>query len=111
MISTHILDLTSGRPAAGVVVELAKKNDEKSGADWHRLAETITNADGRIQFDIESAAGVYCLTFKIEDYLRKQNLEPFFTVAPVTFQISDTKRKYHIPLLLSLYGYSTYRGS
>lgn len=107
MISTHILDLNLGLPAIGVQVELEKK----AGAQWETLHETVTNADGRIQFDVAAAAGTYRLIFKIDDYFKKQKMTPFFIVAPVTFQISDTKRKYHIPLLLNNFGYSTYRGS
>ncbi len=107
MISTHILDLNLGQPASGVMVELEKK----AGDDWQTVKESATNADGRIQFDIAAATGEYRLTFKIEDYFLKMKLAPFFTVAPVTFKISDTKRKYHIPLLLNSFGYSTYRGS
>lgn len=107
MISTHILDLNLGLPAAGVSVEL----ETGSGDKWRSLKSEKTNADGRIQFDVKPEAGHYRLTFKIEEYFKKQKQEPFFTVAPVTFHITDVKRKYHIPLLLSSFGYSTYRGS
>lgn len=107
MISTHVLDLNSGMPAQGVQVSLEKLN----GKDWKTLSEEETNSDGRIAFACESKEGTYRLTFQLKDYFAKNKTEAFFTVAPVTFQISDTKRKYHVPLLLNSFGYSTYRGS
>jgi 5-hydroxyisourate hydrolase len=107
MISTHVLDLNSGMPARGVQVTLEKQ----SGKDWEKLSDEETNSDGRIVFSCESKAGIYRLTFQLENYFTKNKIEPFFVVAPITFKISDIKRKYHVPLLLSSYGYSTYRGS
>ncbi len=107
MISTHILDLNSGLPAKDVAVQLEKQ----SGDTWKLIADERTNGDGRIAFNCSAEAGIYRLTFQLEEYLQKNKLAPFFVVAPVTFNISDTKRKYHIPLLLSPFGYSTYRGS
>ena len=107
MISTHILDTSLGHPAAGVVVELAKHD----GKSWMDLGIEKTNEDGRIVFDCPKEKGVYRLKFKTEDYFKKNNVVPFFIVAPVVFEISDISRKYHIPLLLNPYGYSTYRGS
>ena len=107
MISTHILDLNLGTPALGVSVQLEKK----SGETWNQIAFDITNADGRILFQSANEPGIYRLNFQIEDYFKKFNVVPFFVVAPVVFQISDTTRKYHVPLLLSSYGYSAYRGS
>jgi 5-hydroxyisourate hydrolase len=107
MISTHILDLTRGMPASGVPVRLEKKTDNS----WKVIAEAATNDDGRIVFQCQPVAGMYRLFFNIENYLRDSKVTPFFTEAPVTFNISDISRKYHIPLLLSPYGYSTYRGS
>jgi 5-hydroxyisourate hydrolase len=107
MISTHILDLGLGAPAAGVSVELEKQTADS----WKQVSESITNSDGRIQFQCPVEAGTYRLTFKIEDYFKKQKQTPFFTSAPVVFAITDLSRKYHIPLLLNSFGYSTYRGS
>ena len=107
MISTHILDTSLGKPANEVSVELAKHDGKK----WVEIQTDLTNSDGRIVFKSEAQAGVYRLKFKIEDYFIKNNLEPFFIVAPVVFKITDTSRKYHIPLLLNPFGYSTYRGS
>ena len=107
MISTHILDLTTGNPAADVSVSLEKQ----SASGWEALGDSQTNADGRIAFDIPSEVGTYKLTFQLDSYLTERSADPFFTVAPVVFNITDTTRKYHIPLLLSAFGYSTYRGS
>ncbi len=107
MISTHILDTTLGSPAKNVVVELAKHD----GQHWVDIQVASTNDDGRIAFNCPNEKGVYRLKFKIEDYLKKNNFTPFFIVAPVVFEISDTSRKYHVPLLLNPFGYSTYRGS
>jgi 5-hydroxyisourate hydrolase len=107
MISTHVLDTSAGKPAAGVNVRL----EMIDGNMVKELATAKTNEDGRIVFDVEKTAGVYQLTFEIEDYLKKNAKDFFFLAAPVKFRISDTKRKYHVPLLLNPFGYSTYRGS
>lgn len=107
MISTHILDTSLGNPAKDVSVRLEKRVD----GDWQTMFTDLTNADGRIAFDCPYEAGVYRLLFSVEDYFKKQGKESFFLITPVVFQITDTKRKYHVPLLLNPYGYSTYRGS
>ncbi len=107
MISTHVLDLNLGIPAHGVQVSLEKQ----SGKNWEKLSEEPTNSDGRIAFSCESKEGIYRLTFLLEDYFAKNKIQPFFVVAPVTFHISDTKRKYHIPLLFDLKSSSTTAGS
>lgn len=107
MISTHILDTSIGFPAKDVSVELAKHDGDK----WVDLSVQKTNSDGRISFDVPFEKGVYRLKFKTEDYFKRQGVEAFFPVSPVVFNITDTSRKYHIPLLLNPFGYSTYRGS
>lgn len=107
MISTHILDTSLGVTAQGVLVELAKYENN----EWQLIAAEKTNSDGRIVFNYPATAGVYRLKFAIEDYFLKNKITPFFIVAPVVFKIDDTSRKYHIPLLLNPFGYSTYRGS
>lgn len=103
MISTHILDTSLGNPASGVKVILEKDNKA--------LSSGATNNDGRIVFDIPYEPGVYKLTFEIEDYFKKQGIDPFFMNTPIIFKITNTQRKYHVPLLLNPYGLSTYRGS
>ncbi|MEK6578386.1 MAG: hydroxyisourate hydrolase [Bdellovibrionota bacterium] len=107
MISTHILDTSLGHPAQGVAVQLEKR----SGDQWKLIEMGLTNSDGRILFQCPSEAATYRLTFQVEEYFKKNKSGSFFTVIPVLFQITDPTRKYHIPLLLNPYGYSTYRGS
>lgn len=107
MISTHILDTSLGHPAANVTVQLEKQDGKK----WLPVATEKTNQDGRISFSNEAEAGTYRLQFWVEDYFKSHKQTPFFSLVPVIFTITDTKRKYHVPLLLNPYGYSTYRGS
>ena len=107
MISTHILDTTTGSPASSVEVSLEKRD----GDSWAHIATAKTNDDGRIAYDCPNDAGDYRLTFKIEKYFSSSNREHFFLDAPIIFRITDTNRKYHVPLLLNPYGMSTYRGS
>lgn len=107
MISTHILDTTLGSPAGNVVVRLER---ETKGA-WTQLAQQPTNTDGRATFDVPAEAGRYRLTFDIEAYFSQQKREHFFLNPSVGFHITNTARKYHVPLLLNPYGHSTYRGS
>ena len=105
MISTHILDTTKGAPASGVTVKLDKLHENT----WAEISTDQTNPDGRIVFNCPNEAGTYRLTFMIETYYRHE--EHFFMNTPIIFQIKNTNRKYHVPLLLNPYGYSTYRGS
>jgi 5-hydroxyisourate hydrolase len=105
MISTHILDTTKGMPAKDVTVILERQNNDS----WTEIGTDKTNADGRIVFDCPKEKGVYRLTFHIEDYFKGQ--ESFFMNTPIIFNVQNTERKYHVPLLLNPYGYSTYRGS
>ena len=107
MISTHILDTSVGNPAAGVPVRLEKQ----TGSSWQSIGTGLTNDDGRFAFDCEKNPGTYRLIFEIEDYLKKQGRDFFFLQAPVIFKIENVNRKYHVPLLLNPFGYSTYRGS
>ncbi len=108
MISTHILDTSLGNPASDVSVQL----DKKSASGWELISQETTNNDGRIVFKYPSPdAGIYRLTFKIENYFAKLKQEHFFQNIEITFKVTDGNRKYHVPLLLNPYGYSTYRGS
>ncbi|WP_163505628.1 hydroxyisourate hydrolase [Fodinicola acaciae] len=99
-LSTHILDTTSGRPAAGVAVRLER------GADV--IAEAKTDGDGRIRWDFELAAGTYRLVFDTGGYLGP---DAFFPEAAVSFRVVDSEAHLHVPLLLGPYTYTTYRGS
>jgi len=107
MISTHILDTTLGSPASDVEVILEKQE----GSNWKKVDAQKTNSDGRIVFKDDAIAGIYRLTFQIDDYFKKNKQASFFPQVPVIFEITNTTRKYHVPLLLNPYGYSTYRGS
>lgn len=105
MISTHILDTTKGVAAKDVTVVLEQKNNDS----WKEIGTDKTNADGRIVFDCPKVAGIYRLTFQVEDYFKSE--EHFFMNTPIIFHVKNTERKYHVPLLLNPYGYSTYRGT
>jgi 5-hydroxyisourate hydrolase len=105
MISTHILDTTKGLPAAGVTVLLEQKHNDS----WKEIGKEKTNNDGRIVYNCPKETGVYRLTFMIEEYFKDE--DHFFMNTPVVFNIKNTDRKYHVPLLLNPFGLSTYRGS
>ncbi len=111
-ITTHVLDVTLGIPASGVTTTLEYR---AAPGTWKELSRSKTGSDGRItnflpeQFAVEK--GVYRLTFFTEEYFRSSATETFFPFVVVTFEIRDVAAHYHVPLLLSPYGYSTYRGS
>ena len=112
-LTTHVLDTALGRPAAGLKVELYRL-----GARSEHLATATTNNDGRLDSPIldETAfdSGVYELRFHAGDYLRAGNAlpdPPFLDVVPIRFGIASAQEHYHVPLLISPFGYSTYRGS
>ena|SRR3712207_2714342 len=111
-ITTHVLDVSKGRPAAGVPVALELEADD---GDWQLLGKGTTDADGRLSSLLPDgqplAIGTYMLTFDTETYFRAHNVEGFYPFVQVVFSILDTDAHYHVPLLLSPYGYSTYRGS
>lgn len=114
-LTTHVLDTARGLPAEGVRIRLYRH----LGDSREKLAEHVTNADGRTNSPIlpaESfAIGDYELVFHAGDYLRasgQAGAAPLFLdIVPIRFGISDAAAHYHVPLLLSPYGYSTYRGS
>ena len=89
--------------------------DKQQGESWQHIATGKTDADGRIKSLYPQAKnmepGVYKVTFKTGDYFKSQNMNTFFPVIPVIFNVTKQNQKLHIPLLLSQYGYSTYRGS
>jgi len=108
-ITTHVLDTARGRPAAGIPVSLHLQSD---GA-WLELARGITNEDGRITDLLRKSklkAGRYRLTFDTGGYLAGSG-KAFFPEVGIVFDVHDPGQHYHVPLLLSPYGYSTYRGS
>lgn len=106
MISTHILDTNLGKPARNVSILLFNEAGTL-------LAEAKTNADGRISdFGIQDfVVGNYYLEFKIADYFKTLGSNTFFPKAVIHFSILDLEQHYHIPLLISPFAYSTYRGS
>ena len=110
-ITTHILDLALGRPANGVAVVLEFQTE----SNWRVLGAGTTDADGRLKnllpADFKPAAGVYRLIFRTSDYFATQDGESFYPEITISFSVTDAAAHYHVPLLLSPYGYSTYRGS
>ena len=112
MITTHILDTSIGRPAANVAVALEKLDAFGEG---HTLAEARTDADGRARHllaaDHPLEAGRYRLHFDTGAYFLETRRETFYPMVSVTFEIRDASQHYHVPLLISPFGYSTYRGS
>ncbi len=111
-ITTHVLDTSKGKPASGVPVILEKK--EKSG-QWKEMANRHTDVDGRVTdllpSDHKFEAASYRLIFDTGTYFVSQDLKSMFLSVVIPFEVKDTKEHYHIPLLLSPFGYSTYRGS
>jgi 5-hydroxyisourate hydrolase len=111
-ITTHILDTSTGRPASGVPVVL-----ERQGQDgrWERLGSGETDSDGRLKTLVPSDAwlepGVYRLLFDTAQYFRARNEPAFYPAVIIVFETTAGERHYHVPLLLSPFGYSTYRGS
>lgn len=104
-LTTHVLDTSRGRPAAGVTIELFR--------DGAQVARAVTNADGRTDAPLLEGeaftAGTYELVFQVGDYF---DLEPpFLDRVPVRITVADPGENHHVPLLVSPFGYSTYRGS
>jgi hydroxyisourate hydrolase len=116
-LTTHVLDTARGRPAAGMSVELLIH--EPGGASPEVLARMTTNADGRTDRPLlgpgELRAGSYELVFDVGAYFADAGLAadgtPFLGLVPVRFGIADPEASYHVPLLVSPWAYSTYRGS
>lgn len=106
-ISTHVLDLAKGVGGEGVPVTLSKKNADGT---WVKLASAKTDTNGRVkQFEgVETVKdGIYRLDFDMTGYSSK----PFFPEISVSFQVDDATKHYHVPVVVSPYGYSTYRGN
>ena len=109
-ITTHILDTSIGKPAAGVTATLESRKD----GEWSEIGQGTTDSDGRIgdltDQDVVLDPGVYRLIFNTGDYYAGQSKECFYPKVVIVFETKDTSH-YHVPLLLNPYGYSTYRGS
>lgn len=111
-LSSHILDIKTGQPATGVKIVLSKMNDDKS---WKVIDEKTTDENGRVKDFLEKKQGtghhgVYKLTHLIEPYFKAQSQDSFYPFIDVVFEIKDDNH-YHVPITLSPYGYSTYRGN
>jgi 5-hydroxyisourate hydrolase len=110
-ISTHILDLVYGKPARGVPVRLEKQTE----TDWKVLNSELTDQDGRcaqlLQEGEDTSAGVYRLIFDSGSYYAQKQVSTLYPVVEVTFQAREGELHFHIALLLSPNGYTTYRGS
>ena len=107
-ITTHVLDLSSGLPAAGVAVRLERAEGER----WAEQGRARTDADGRVRdgFGALLATGRYRLSFATGEYFAARGVKSFHPEIDVVFDIVELKH-HHVPLLLSPFGYSTYRGS
>jgi 5-hydroxyisourate hydrolase len=111
-ITTHVLDTSRGRPAAGLAVALERRT---GNGNFEPLAQGKTNPDGRVADLLPDGskleAGTYRLTFETGAYFKAGGVAAFYPSVSVVFQIDKPEPHYHVPLLLSPFGYSTYRGS
>ena len=111
-ISTHVLDMAQGQPARDVTVRLERR--ETTG-NWVALGSGRTDADGRcaqlLPSDDALRAGLYRLSFDTGSYHHEQRVQGFYPVVEVTFHVREGETHFHIPVLLSPHGYTTYRGS
>ncbi len=113
-VTTHVLDTSRGRPAAGVRVTLAVR---RPSGDWADVGRGTTDADGRIRDLVPEGraleAGTYQIIFDTRSYFAAAGVPAFYPVVPIVFEIGEAGKgeHYHVPLLLSPYGYSTYRGT
>lgn len=112
-LSTHVLDTSNGRPAAGIGVRL--EVEDAAAAGWRELARAATNADGRVAQLLPPgtalAATTYRLTFDVAAYHAAHGGAGFYPYVTIVFTVRDAAQHHHVPLLLSPFGYSTYRGS
>ncbi|RLS37196.1 MAG: hydroxyisourate hydrolase [Planctomycetota bacterium] len=110
-LSTHVLNTTTGKPASGVTVMLQRQ----AGLDWQEVKRAETDGRGRVSdFYLPGKplpAGTYRLVFETGKYFKSQGTATFFPRVEILFAIEKTDEHYHVPLLISPYGYSTYRGS
>lgn len=110
-ITSHVLDTSRGKAASGISVTLA----QKVGDQWQNLGQAVTNSDGRVEtllaVGTQLRAGVYRLRFEPAAYFRAQGTETFYPEIEVVFEVTQPVQHHHVPLLLSPFGYSTYRGT
>jgi len=109
-LTTHVLDTSSGRPAEGVTIIL----EALKSSGFKEIGRGVTNADGRVTDILDEAqltAGTFKMTFHTKEYLAASNRTGFYPYVEVVFEVTNPQEHHHIPLLLSPFGYSTYRGS
>lgn len=110
-LSVHVLNTSTGLPSADVAVTL----DQKVDGQWRPLAHAATDAQGRVRALYPAQqpmqSGVYRVTFNTVEWFKQRGEQTFFPEASVVFQVDGTVPHYHIPLLISPYGYATYRGN
>ncbi|HEY6821325.1 MAG TPA: hydroxyisourate hydrolase [Burkholderiales bacterium] len=111
-ITTHVLDTARGKPGAGIKVELYRMSGGMNGDAATLIASAVTNADGRTDKPMLEGealrAGTYQLVFHVAKYF---DAPAFYDAVPLRFQVADPSAHYHVPLLCSPWGYTTYRGS
>lgn len=110
-ITTHVLDTTRGKPAQNLPISLLMQTND----GWQNLAAGVTNADGRIAGlladNLVLDAGIYRMHFETKAYFDENNEQGFYPYVDIVFELDGSNSHYHIPLLLTAFGYSTYRGS
>ena len=110
-ISTHILDTALGRPAAGVPIALAHMTNN----EWSPINDATTDQDGRCKYLLPAThtlqSGIYRVRFETAAYYRRHQLDGLYPYIEIVFTVMDCEQHYHIPLLLTANGYTTYRGS
>jgi 5-hydroxyisourate hydrolase len=110
-ITTHVLDVSLGKPAAAIPVILEMEMPDN---EWMEISRGATDPDGRIKHLLEPgtlSTGTYRLTFDTRVYFESRDIVGLYPVVTIAFEVRNPNEHYHIPLLLSPYGYSTYRGS
>lgn len=111
-ITTHILDISIGRPAANVGVRLERRT---SDGGWEAIGKERTDSDGRARNLVPEGAAliasIHRLTFDVASYFSSRQVDCFYPEVSIAFAVNDDSQHYHVPLLLSPFGYSTYRGS
>ncbi|MBB3193306.1 hydroxyisourate hydrolase [Roseateles terrae] len=113
-LSVHVLDLQTGQPSPGIHVDLERRGER---GEWLPLGSGVTDAQGRIRALVPAAAlsqwvaGDYRVIFRTGEFYARQRLSSFFPEIPVVFHVESAQQHYHVPLLLSQYGFSTYRGN
>ncbi|HTR55876.1 MAG TPA: hydroxyisourate hydrolase [Kofleriaceae bacterium] len=110
MITTHVLDLAAGKPGRGIAIELERAEH----GVWHLVGGGVTDDDGRLRTLTPAGPvpeGTYRIRFQVGAYFAARQQDAFFPLVEIQFNVTDGTQHYHVPLLLSPFGFSTYRGS